>query len=105
MGLRRGAGVQSFVREGPCLLGIFARWRAGREYLVWCNWRSERNRNPTLSGLWIIVQAPRHKPNWRGGHIASQRRHLPSLARVIDLLNQRIRRIGALDEFGGSDHC
>ena len=50
LGLRRGAAVQSFVREGPCLLGIFARSQAGREYLARCDWRRETNRNPTFSG-------------------------------------------------------
>ena len=55
LGLRRGAAVQSFVREGQCLLGIFPPRRADREYLVRCDWRRERNRNPTFSGLWINV--------------------------------------------------
>ena len=41
--------VQSFVREGPCLLGIFARSQAGREYLARCDWRRESNWNPTFS--------------------------------------------------------
>jgi hypothetical protein len=49
LGLRRGAAVQRFGREGPCLLGIFPPWRTGREYLVRCDWRSEANPNPTLS--------------------------------------------------------
>ena len=44
--------MQRFAREGPCLLGIFARSRAGGEYLARCDWRSETNRNPTLSALW-----------------------------------------------------
>ena len=61
LGPRRGAAVQSFVREGPCLLGIFPRWQAGREYLPRCDWRTETNRNPTLSGLWINIDGlPAH---------------------------------------------
>jgi hypothetical protein len=44
--------VQRFAGEGPCLLGIFPPWRAGREYFVRRNWRSETNRNSTLSALW-----------------------------------------------------
>jgi hypothetical protein len=40
-GLGWGAAVQSFVREGACLLGIFARWRVGREYFVRCDWQRE----------------------------------------------------------------
>jgi hypothetical protein len=39
LSLRRDASVQRFAREGPCLLGIFARSPAGREYLVRCDWR------------------------------------------------------------------
>ena len=41
--------VQSFVREGPCLLGIFARSQAGREYFVRCDWRSEPVSNSRYS--------------------------------------------------------
>lgn len=55
LGFRRGAAVQSFAREGPCLLGICPPWRAGREYLVRCNWRRETNRNATFSELWITI--------------------------------------------------
>jgi hypothetical protein len=45
-GFCRGAAVQSFVREAPRLLGIFPRWRAGREYFVRRGWRRERDSNP-----------------------------------------------------------
>ena len=55
----RRAAVQSFARERRCLLGIFARSQAGREHFVRCNWRSETNRKPTLSGLWITLAAVR----------------------------------------------
>jgi hypothetical protein len=47
-----GAAVQSFVREGPCLLEIFACSQVGREYLAGIDWRRETNRNPTFSALW-----------------------------------------------------
>jgi hypothetical protein len=53
--LSRGIAVQRFAREGPCLLGIFARVQASRECLARCDWRRETNRNPTFSGLWINV--------------------------------------------------
>ena len=59
LGLVRRVAVQRFVREGPCLLGIFPPWRTGREYLVRCDWRSETNRNPTFSRLWITRPAVR----------------------------------------------
>ena len=41
LSLRWGAAVQSFAREGPCLLGIFAGSQTGREYSARYNWRSE----------------------------------------------------------------
>ena len=55
MGLRRGAAVQSFVPEGPCLLGFFRPGEPAREHLARINWRRETNRNPTLSLLWINI--------------------------------------------------
>ena len=49
LGLVRRVAVQRFVREGPCLLGIFPPWRTGREYLVRCDWRSEPVSNSRYS--------------------------------------------------------
>jgi hypothetical protein len=56
MGLHRATAVQSFVREGPCLLGISARSQAGRECFVRCNWRREKNWKLTFSEILACFQ-------------------------------------------------
>src|SRR5262245_33231248 len=84
-GLSARLAVQRFADSYRCLLKFFARWRAGREWLVRCNWRRDRNRNPTFSrwthatqrncaqcSVWIHIGGLRARQDsglWRSGRV------------------------------------
>ena len=103
--LGRLRAVQRFAREGPCLLGIFSPWQAGREYFVRCNWRRETNRNPTCSGLWktiLAAGAMGRSPVGEDAIASADQRGRPvGKAVVVDLLDEEIRHIGPRDESRG----
>jgi antitoxin FitA len=93
MGLHRATAVQSFVREGPCLLGIFPPWRTGREYLVRCNWRRERHWNLTFSiDMWIACLYVLHMSA------------MIQIRNVPDTLHRRLKSRAALAGMSLSDY-
>ena len=48
--------VQRFADQYRCLLKFFARWRAGRECLVRCNWRSEWDSKPQYGIQAVLLE-------------------------------------------------
>ena len=53
-----------------------------------CDWRTERNRNPTLSGLWINIQG------LGACEIRAVPRHTQHVAQPRGILQSRQRRLG-----------
>jgi hypothetical protein len=58
IGSRQGCRSTKLCARKPTLIGDFYLLRADRKYLARCDWRRERNRDPTFSGLWITGGAP-----------------------------------------------